>query len=113
MTKVKPESKTDNIFTDNDVYIGEIKTVFSVPNIYEYLPADVRFTNKGHRLYAASFDEAVTKLEDAYNKSKHIPVSRCPFCGAAMSLNGVCTRLGTSYCQQQQTTNQSKGNKND
>lgn len=91
MTKVKPESKTDNIFTDNDVYIGEIKTVFSVPNIYEYLPADIRFTNEGSNLYADSFNEAVTKLEDAHNKSRQIPVERCQFCGDAMSLNGVCT----------------------
>ena len=91
MTKVRPESKTDNIFTDEDVYIGEIKTVFSVPNIYEYLPADVRFTNEGRHLYADSFSEAVTKLEDAHNKSKQIPVNRCPFCGDAMSLNGACT----------------------
>ena len=91
MVKVRPESKTDDIFTDNDVYIGEIKTVFSVPNIYEYLPADIRFTSRGSHLYADSFDEAVTKLEDIHNKSKQIPVSRCPFCGAAMSLNGVCT----------------------
>lgn len=91
MTKVKPESKTDNIFTDNDVYIGEIKTVFSVPNIYEYLPADVRFTNEGRHLYADSFSEAVTKLEDAHNKSKQIPKERCEACYAVLSLNGECT----------------------
>ena len=91
MTKVKPELVCICIFTDEDVYIGEIKTVFSVPNIYEYLPADIRFTNKGYRLYADSFSEAVTKLEDIHNKSKQIPVSRCPFCGDAMSLNGECT----------------------
>ena len=91
MTKVKPESKTDDIFTDEDVYIGEIKTVFSVPNIYEYLPADIRFTNKGYRLYADSFSEAVTKLEDAHNKSKQIPVERCDACYAVLSLNGKCT----------------------
>ena len=91
MTKVKPESKTDDIFTDEDVYIGEIKTVFSVPNIYEYLPADIRFTSRGSHLYADSFDEAVTKLEDAHNKSEQIPKERCEACYAVLSLNGECT----------------------